>query len=206
MASGILRNRLSNLVTAGACSAGTVVMAQAPAPGGVLDELLTLLNTPIITATRTAQSSAKAPATVVTISADQILRRRYRSLGEVLRDLPEIKIDNGFSVEYYNTATVRGVMGQYKFVLLMDGNRIGAATNEVVPILENFPVHFAKQIEVVYGPASALYGADAFTGVINIVTFKGEEARAQSHARLSAGNNRLGDGALAWTGLLGAST
>ncbi len=40
--------------------------------------------------------------------------------------------------------------------------------------MENYPVHLAKQIEIVYGPASAVYGADALSGVINIVTRKAE--------------------------------
>lgn len=168
-----------------------------PAAADLESELLALLNTPVTAASRQSESSGRAPATVVTVTADQILRRRYRSLGEVLRDLPEFKVDNGFSVEFYNTVSVRGVMGQYKFVILMDGNRIGAATNEVIPILENFPVHFAKQVEVVYGPASALYGADAFTGVINIVTWKGEEAMDRNHARLGGGEDLQGDHALA---------
>jgi outer membrane receptor protein involved in Fe transport len=41
-----------------------------------------------------------------------------------------------------------------------------------MPIFENYPVNLAQQIEVVYGPASALYGADAVSGVINIITKK----------------------------------
>lgn len=197
--------RLGLALLAGSCLAAQTPPAPAALASDIESELATLLNTPITAASRQSESSGRAPATVVTVTADQILRRRYRSLGEVLRDLPEFKVDNGFSVEYYNTATVRGVMGQYKFVLLMDGNRIGAATNEVIPLLENIPVHFAKQVEVVYGPASALYGADAFTGVINIVTFKGEEAAARNHARFGMGEDLQADAALAWTGRVGTA-
>ncbi|MDP2876267.1 MAG: TonB-dependent receptor [Holophaga sp.] len=203
MARSVFRSWIPAWICAGALGSGVMAQAQVPPADPTLDELLSLLNTPITTATRTAQSSAKAPATVVTVTADQIQRRAYRSLGEVLRDLPEFKVDNGFSVETYNAVTVRGVMGQYKFVILMDGARIGAATNEILPILENFPVHFAKQIEVVYGPASALYGADAFTGIINIVTFKGEEAERHRNYRVSYGTDGQSDAALFWSGLLG---
>ncbi len=191
------------------CGLGALVptgvgLAQTPpSEESLTNELLAILNTPITTATRTAQSSAKAPATVVTVTAEQIQRRAYRSLGEVMRDLPEFKVDNGYSVENYNAVTVRGVMGQYKFVILMDGARIGAATNEILPILENFPVHFAKQIEVVYGPASALYGADAFTGIINVVTFKGIEAAAQRNYRASFGADNQSDVAMFWSGEVG---
>jgi hypothetical protein len=41
-----------------------------------------------------------------------------------------------------------------------------APTNEPLPIGAHYPVHTTRQIEVVYGPASALYGADAFSAVI----------------------------------------
>jgi len=168
-----------------------------------MEELLEILNTPVTTATRTAQSSSKAPATVVTVTSDQIHRRAYRSLADVLRDLPEFKIDNRFSVEYYNAISIRGVMGQNKFVILMDGARIGSATNEIIPVIENFPVHFAKQIEIVYGPASALYGADAFTGIINIVTYKNNEATEKRNYRLSYGEDKQVDAALFWSSDLG---
>lgn len=201
-----LRSPFLRVAQAALCLGAAAGRAQEAGGEGALDELVSLLNTPVTAATRTVQASARVPATVVTVSAEQILRRRYRSLGELLRDLPECKVDNGFSVEHSNAVTVRGVLGQQKFVLLLDGNRIGAATNEVLPILENIPVHLAKQVEVVYGPASALYGADAFSGVINIVTFKGEEAVAQNHARLAGGDHQLWDAALAWTGALGPST
>jgi len=198
--------RLVLFLCAAASISGPRLAAEEPKaqPPSLEDELIALLNTPVTTATRTAQSSGKAPATVVTVTADQIQKRAYRSLGEVLRDLPEFKVDNGYSVENYNAVSIRGVMGQYKFVILMDGNRIGSATNEIIPLLENFPVHFAKQVEVVYGPASALYGADAFTGIINIVTFKGEEAALQRNYRVSYGQDNQSDLALFWSSTLGS--
>ncbi len=59
-------------------------------------------------------------------------------------------------------------------------------TNEGLPLLENFPIYLAKQIEVVYGAVSALYGADAMSGVINIITAKGE-GYDQFEARTVAG-------------------
>ena len=45
------------------------------------------------------------------------------------------------------------------------------------PLLVTF-LYNVKQIEVVYGPASALYGADAFTGVINLITLSDEKSVA----------------------------
>ncbi|MCU0424109.1 MAG: TonB-dependent receptor [Candidatus Kapabacteria bacterium] len=120
---------------------------------------------------RTQQTSAKnAPATVITITAEQIRLRGYTSLTDVLMDLPDYKIEGLAGQESVNRVNVRGVFGQDKFIVLLDGVRISSPTNEFMPLLENYPVHLALQIEVIYGPASSLYGADAVMGVINIVS------------------------------------
>ena len=53
---------------------------------------------------------------------------------------------------------------------MLDGIRISSPTNDPLPILANYPVHTAQQIEILGGPASALYGADAFSATINIIS------------------------------------
>lgn len=136
-----------------------------------------LLDVSVVTTSRVSdQKSGKAAATVVIVTAEQIAARGYQSLLDVLYDLPEVKIDYGVDPRWMNEISVRGIRGMDRFVILLDGVRISSPTNDVIPVMENYPVHLARQIEVVYGPASALYGADAFTGVINIITKKEEDA------------------------------
>lgn len=172
--------------------AGAALGAQEakPAPPKVEDkqllELQALLNITVVSASKFSQGSGDAPATVVVITQDQIRQRGYRSLHDVLKDLPDFKADTRSDVEWYNDYTVRGVPGHDKFVILMDGQKISGPTNERLPIMENFPVNFVSQIEVVYGPASALYGADAVSGVINLIT---APAWNPSTASLHAGDN-----------------
>ncbi|HEY4875863.1 MAG TPA: TonB-dependent receptor plug domain-containing protein, partial [Puia sp.] len=139
-----------------------------------LDELSLkdLLNVKITTASKTSQESDKAAATVIVITAEQIKIRGYQSLLDVLQDLPDMKVDDKLYTLALNNFTMRGIPGQDKFILLLDGVRISSPTNEAMPIFENYPVNLAQQIEVVYGPGSALYGADAVSGVINIITKK----------------------------------
>jgi outer membrane receptor for ferrienterochelin and colicin len=136
-----------------------------------------LLNMKITTASKTSEESDKAPATVIVITAEQIKMRGYHSLLDVLYDLPEMKVDDKLYTLALNNFTFRGIPGQDKFILLLDGVRISSPTNEAMPIMENYPVNLAQQIEVVYGPASALYGADAVSGVINIITKKGPSGK-----------------------------
>lgn len=141
------------------------------------DQLLSLpfedlMNVRVITPTRSLQKSQQVPAIVHVITADQIKLRGYRTLAEIINDLPDFIVNDKSDPQIYNVTSVRGIFRQDHFVILLDGIRISSPTNEPLPLIENFPIYLAKQIEVVYGPSSALYGADAMAGVINIITQK----------------------------------
>ncbi len=129
-----------------------------------------LMNVTVITPSKNAQKSQQAPATVMVVTGDQIRLRGYRNLAQILNDLPDFIINDKSDPQFYNTVGARGIFRQDYFVILLDGVRISSPTNEPIPFLENFPIYLAEQIEVVYGPGSALYGADAMAGVINIIT------------------------------------
>jgi outer membrane receptor protein involved in Fe transport len=131
-----------------------------------------LLDVKVITASKSSQNSDMAPATVTVISKEQIRMRRYQTLLDLIIDLPDMKVDDKIAPSSRNSVTIRGIQGQQNFVILLDGVKISSPTNEAMPIMENYPVNLAEQVEVVYGPASALYGADAVSGVINIITKK----------------------------------
>ncbi|ELR68371.1 receptor, putative [Fulvivirga imtechensis AK7] len=152
-----------------------------------------LMNVRVITPTRNLQQTNQAPATVVVVTKDQIKLRGYRTLAEVLNDLPDFAVYDKSDPQFYNPISLRGVYRQDLFLIMLDGIRISSPTNEPLPILENFPIYLARQIEVVYGPGSALYGADAMAGVINIITYQGEghqkssiQAAGGSHGYTSA--------------------
>jgi outer membrane cobalamin receptor len=129
-----------------------------------------LLNVTITTASRTTEVLTDAPARVEVVTAAQIRRRGYRSLSDVLKDLPDFKVDLAGNWDFPAELTVQGVRGATRVILLLDGIRVSSPTNEPLPIVANYPVHTARQIEIVYGPASALYGADAFSAIVNIIT------------------------------------
>lgn len=134
------------------------------------EELLFMEIPVVVTATKTVQKVSDAPATVVVITQDQIRERGYNNLLDLLQDLPEVDVQNRTGEEYYNHVIIRGNASQEKYIIMRDGYRIDSPTNERIPLEENFPLFNAKRVEVVFGPASALYGADAFTGVVNIIT------------------------------------
>lgn len=156
------------------------VSAQVDSIGGSdADEwsLQDLLNVKVTTASKTEQSLEMAPATAFVISHEQIVQRGYQSLLDLMYDLPDMKIDDKIYSGIRNSFTLRGIQGMEKMVILLDGVRISSPSGEAMPIMENFPVNLAEQVEVMYGPASALYGAYAVSCVINIITRKDLEAK-----------------------------
>lgn len=129
----------------------------------------------ITTASRYKEKITDTPASVVLITAQQIKQRRYLNLLDVLKDLPSVDVQEKRHQTEYNLITFRGHLHSNKFLILQDGVRIDSPTGEALPIAENIPLYAAKKIEILYGPAAAVYGTEAFSGVINIITQDPEE-------------------------------
>ncbi len=149
--------------------------------GGDIEEvdLASLLSTPeeVWTATKTEQKNYEAPAIITTVTREQIGVWGYRSISEVLSHLL------GFYVVDDHTSpnlAVRGISGGLYadssiVKVLIDGHSVAfhaTGGNWLGP--ELIPLSAVERIEVVRGPASALFGADAFLGVINIKTRSGK--------------------------------
>jgi len=136
------------------------------------DELLQL---EVVTTSARPQESRVAPSTVHVITEEMIQRRGYATLTDLLEDLPEVEVQRKAIAEFRDMVTIRGLAGNNRFIVLLDGYRINDAAGTPHSMGYNYPVADVERVEVVLGPASALYGADAFTGVVNIITKSGKE-------------------------------
>lgn len=136
-----------------------------------------LMNLEVITASLTPQVAFDAPATVYVITEEQIKTRGYSNLEELLEDIPEIQVQNKTNATTYNFFSLRGIGGNEKFIILMDGIRINPTAGDPIHIGYNYSIANANRVEVILGPVSALYGADAYSGVINIITKHGNEIK-----------------------------
>jgi len=130
-----------------------------------------LMELQITTASRQPEKLAEAPAHTVVILRQQMRERGYRNLLDLLEDQP------GFLIQHanapgarFNTITWRGFRDNPHFQLMLDGIRVDSPTGEPITIDDNFPLNHAQRVEIVYGPSSAIYGADAAAGVINIIS------------------------------------
>jgi outer membrane receptor for ferrienterochelin and colicin len=164
-----------------------------------------LMKITVTTASRRAEGVGDAPAQVEVITARQIRARGYQSLADLLRDQLGIKIESGTDPDYPNDITVQGSRNTSRIILLMDGIRVSAPTSEPLPIMANYPIHHARQVEIVFGPASALYGADAFSAVINIVSKDVSEAEGLT-ATMSAGQFGLSNHSASYGARIGSAS
>lgn len=131
-----------------------------------------LLQIKVVTASRSDIRMEKLPATTYIISQKEIISNNYFTLTDALKNIPEIKVSQPGSAECGNLFLMRGMVGNYYTKVLIDGIPITPSVVSGIAIDEHIYMKRAERIEIVYGPASAVYGADAISGIINIITLK----------------------------------
>ncbi len=121
-------------------------------------------------ATGTTQSIATAPAVATVITAEEIERLGATTLAEVLATVPGLHVSTERAVS--DIFVIRGFFHPFnvQVLVLINGIPVNDVVNGGRPQAWSMPVHDIARIEVIRGPGSALYGADAFAGVINIIT------------------------------------
>lgn len=118
------------------------------------------------------QPIARAPAVATVVTAEDIAAIGAADLDEALETVPGLHVARS-PIGYNPIYTIRGIDTQYNPQVLMLVNGIpitGVFAGNRSQIWGGMPVENIARIEVIRGPGSALYGADAFSGVINIIT------------------------------------
>jgi iron complex outermembrane receptor protein len=145
-----------------------------------------LMNVGMVSASQKKQGVLEAPANAYVITEQQIRERGYRNLLDLLEDIPEVDVQRNVNPDTRNIVSIRGIAGNEKLLILLDGFRITPATGDSYTIGHNFALADAQRVEIVIGPASALYGVDAFSGVVNIITATERGAQFKSGGRVSS--------------------
>ncbi len=152
-------------------------------------DLVKLLNVEVSTASKTNESVEDAPAVITVVTREEIRRWGYQSVAEVLSHTVGFYLVDD---DVLPNASVRGVSGGLGaesggIKVMIDGRSVAyRSTSGNWLGVELVPLEAVEQIEIIRGPASALYGADAFLGVVNIITVAPDAARPL-RARITAG-------------------
>jgi outer membrane receptor for ferrienterochelin and colicins len=127
--------------------------------------------TQVVSVSKTSESLREAPATVVVITGDDIERRGYLDLEQLLHDLPGFDIAR-LNGAYYSSIYQRGYLSgdNDRLLLLVDGVEQNDLSVGAAYLSRQYSLTNIDRVEVIYGPASTMYGANAYTGVISIVT------------------------------------
>jgi outer membrane receptor for ferrienterochelin and colicins len=131
----------------------------------------------VVTAAGFEQKVTDAPASITVVTQEEIAKRPYMSVIDVVRDVEGVDVGETSDKTGQKTISLRGMGSDYTLILI-DGKRqnnhgdiypnsFGGNQFNHIP-----PLDAIERVEVIRGPASTLYGADALGGVINIITKK----------------------------------
>lgn len=125
----------------------------------------------VVTATKLETPAAEVGASVTVVTGEEVETYHYRTVDEALRAVPGLEIRRSGSLGKTTSVTIRGANAN-QVQVLVDGVRVKSPTTGQAE-LADLSADLIERIEVIRGPQSTLYGADAIGGVINIITKKG---------------------------------
>ena len=155
------------------------------------DSILTEnLDEVVVTATRTIRQLSSLPLPVTLIAKKQLQQTGFTRLNEILNEqtgiimTPDATIGGGEGVQ------IQGIASDYVLVLIDGVPVVGRSSGNLD--LSRFAIGNIKQVEVVKGPSSSLFGSEALGGVINIITEKpsSEKINGQVSHRMASFNNQ----------------
>ncbi len=161
-----------------------LVLAVALLPGVQVFAAEQELPSMLITSARQAEPRAQATAANTVFTRADIERLQARSVPELLRRVPGVQVSSAGGLP---SLSLRGT-GTAQTLVLVDGQRIASATSGFAR-LDYLAIDNIERVEVIRGPRSSLYGADAIGGVIQIFT-RGGKPGINPEVRLAAGSDQ----------------
>ncbi len=160
----------------------------------------------VVTGSRIARPELEAATPIVIVGAPEIQASGNLNIADVLRNLPQVGI-SGLSGANTNFSTAGGGinsinlrnLGDNRTLVLVNGRRFvsgyTSSTTNVVDV-NMIPTDFIERVDVITGGASAIYGSEAISGVVNFVLkdhFDGIRVRGQAGGATEGGaDTRLG--------------
>ena len=143
-------------------------------PVAVVNLLISMESIPVwmsgtvVTASRRYEPWTSVSASVRTLGKDQLTQRGVSELGEALEGVAGTFLRDYGGDNSLQTVSIRGSTTE-QVLILLNGRRLTSPQNNLVN-LSQIPLEAVERVEVLRGGASAMYGADALGGVVNIIT------------------------------------
>lgn len=142
-----------------------------------LESLMQIEVPKVYGASKIDQKASQAPASVTVVTADQIKKYGYQTLGDVLESVQGFYVSNDRNYQYLG---VRGIsLGDFnsRVLIMVDGHRVNNNLTDGAFIGNGFilDMELADRVEIIRGPNAVLYGNNAFLGVVNVITKKGAQ-------------------------------
>lgn len=154
-----------------------------------LDTIMRQSSVKINTASRSSKSISDLPFTSYVVTKKDIQENNYRTLTDVLKNIPGVRVSQPGSSKTGETFTINGLLGNYYTKILLNGIPINPSGAAGMPISAQLPIKQAERIEIITNPSSAIYGADAMGGVINIITEQNQKRGTYGNAVFSIGDS-----------------
>ena len=185
------RSLVAFTLVAGFAHAQEAPKAPAPKPRqenpAELEELMQLMNLEIISVSKVAQRPIDAPGVVAAIPREQLRDYGWTSLDQVMASQPGFVPSQDYD---RRTVSARGVFEGWNnnhLLVLVDGVPFNDNLYGTAYTWEITPLFFAKNLEIMRGPGSALYGSNAVNGVASLNTVKAEDVQGGGEGRLRLG-------------------
>ena len=137
-----------------------------------------LSNIKITTASKISEKISEAPSIIRVITQKEIREYGYKTVGEALSQIPYFSIIKDHLAPNISVRGINGGMRAWSKIIkvMIDGQPVSFRPSTANFLGRDFiPINIVERIEVVTGPGSALYGANAFLGVVNVITKKGRD-------------------------------
>jgi outer membrane receptor for ferrienterochelin and colicins len=133
----------------------------------------------------------KAPAAATVISSSEIAALGARDLNDVLETVPGLHVSLSTLSRLDSVYSIRGIHTGFnpQVLLMLNGVPVQSSLQGGRPSLFRLPVASIDRVEVIRGPGSAVYGADAYAGVINVIT---KDSSVIGHTELGGSTGSFG--------------
>jgi len=140
----------------------------------------------VVTATKVETPAEQIGASITVVDGEDFQTYHYPTVDEALRNVPGVEIRRSGSYGKTSSITIRGANAN-QVQVLVDGVRVKSPTLGQVDLSDLSP-DLIERIEIIRGPQSTLYGADAIGGVVNIITRRGTGRPFQASVQQEVGN------------------